>query len=273
MEKTYNPGTVKNPILYYWRIIGKILSFLIFGLGSVLLSLVALPVMRIIFPTKKSFSKATRHFVSLTFRFFINVMSLMNVADIKVSDKKALRNLKSAVVVANHPSLLDVVMLISQIPNADAVVNAYLRKNILTIICSTLFIINDVSHEELIEKCKKSIESGNVLIIFPEGTRSLTTGQNPYKKGAARVAYAAKCPIIPVYMGGNDKRGLRKHDPMFMFNTDQKYHYVLDVKEPIQIEKYLDLEGTIAAKRITDEIRKVLSDENNPGQNQNQRNS
>lgn len=201
-------------------------------------------------------------------------MTIINVARIKVFDKSGnevrskaenpLRSLKSCVIVANHPSLLDVVMIISQIPNADVIANAYLdRRNILTKIVHMLYITSNVPYEELVERCKESVHDGNVLIIFPEGTRSLPTGQNQFKKGAARIALAAKCPLVPIYIGGNNKIGLRKKDPLFLMNPNSCYKYNLFVKETIFVDEYAELPEPIAAKRIMAKVKESLADENN----------
>lgn len=268
-ELIYPEEKVTNHIVYWWRIFAKIFSFAFFGTGSLLLSILILPFMKIIFRDKKTFSEKTRKLISFLFRVFIKVMSFMSVAKIRVFDENknevhGLLNLKSCVVVANHPSLLDVVMLISKIPNADVIANASLgSKNVVSKIIHYLYITSDVPFEELIERCKNSIQDGNVLIIFPEGTRSKPTGQNQFKKGAARIALAAKCPILPVYMGGNNKIGLRKKDSMFLFNANSFYKYNLFLKPQILPDEFLDLQDTIAAKRFTAQFKNALADENN----------
>lgn len=259
-----NPPPVRNYPLYWWRVFVKLFSFFFFGLGSVLISVVAFPIMKIIFPNPKKFRTAGHAFISVMFRFFIGVMTVIGCSYLTTPDRKKFRSLKSKVIVANHPSILDVVMLISLIPNADCIVNAYLSgKNILHIIVRQLYIPTSLSHEEIMQKCAETLHEGNNLIIFPEGTRSLPIGQHPYKKGAARVALASGCSILPVYMGGNDKRGLRKHDPWLTYNTRHMYHYTAHIKEEISPAPYQDLPEPAAAKRITQHLREVLSDDAN----------
>ncbi len=266
-EVTYsfeNPPPVKNYPLYWWHIFAKILSFTLFGLGTILISIVAFPIMKIFFWDKARFRKAGHHFISIMFRFFVCFMTVIRASHLTAKDKKKFRSLKSSIIVANHPSLLDVVMLISLIPDADCIVNSYLvGRNIVHFIVSNLYIPNSLPHAEIMEKCNSALKSGSCLIIFPEGTRSLSSGQNKFKKGAARVALASGCPIVPVYMGGNDKRGLRKHDPMLKYNTRRCYHYVADMKEPVDPNEYKDLPSPAAAKRITERLASILSDENN----------
>lgn len=270
MEKTEiiysfeNPPPVKNYPLYCWHIFAKILSFTLFGLGTIFISIIAFPFMKLFFWDKGQFRKAGHHFISIMFRFFVLFMTVIRASHLTAQDRKKFRSLKSSIVVANHPSLLDVVMLISLIPDADCIVNSYLvGKNIVHIIASKLYIPNSLSYEEIMEKCMASLKAGSNIIIFPEGTRSLPSGQNKFKKGAARVALASGCPIVPVYIGGNDKRGLRKHDPMFRYNTRHCYHYDVHMKEIVDPNEYKDLPSPAAAKRITERIANILSDENN----------
>lgn len=260
----YEKKPVKNYLVYWWHIFAKIISFGLFGIGTVLISLAAFPVMRCIFWGKRRFNKAARKFISYMFRFFTWFMVIIRASSVKTSDGKKFSNLKGCVVIANHPSLLDVVMLISRIPNADCVVNASLSgKNIVHIITRTLYISNNLPHEEFMKRCVQSINEGNALIIFPEGTRSLTDGQNPFKKGAARVALNAGCPVVPVFMGGNDKVGLRKHDSMFLYNPVEIYKYEMYMKEPILPQEFEGLPEPAAAKRMTAKMAETLSYENN----------
>lgn len=254
---------IKNHFLYVWRIFGKLLAFFIFGLGGLLLGIFALPVMHLIWRKKEVFNKKARRLVTALFRFFTAVLSILSVVKITINDKNRLNNLGGCVLVANHPSLLDVVTLISQIPNANCIVNASLKKNVIGAVVASLYITNDYEHSKLIELCKQTIAEGNVLIIFPEGTRSKIYGQNQYKKGAARVAIAANCPIVPVFIGGNDKLGLRKKEPMLLFNHTDGYRYSLCVKETIFIEEFKKLPEPAAAKRITEKIHENLCYENN----------
>ena len=261
-EPVFEVRKIKNPLWYVYHIILKCFAFFLFGLGSVLLSIIAFPVMKILWPGKEAFQKKARVFVSFLFKFFVTVLRVTGGIKMSVNDIQKFKNLKGGVLVANHPSLLDVVFLISMIPNA--IVNSKLAgKNILHFIINNLYISNSLEYEALIERCSDSIKRGNVLIIFPEGTRTKATGQNPYKKGAARIALAAGCPIYPVFIGGNDKRGLRKGDPMFMYNTDSIYDYRFYLKDPILVDEYKNEPGPAAAKHLTQKIHDALCYENN----------
>ncbi len=254
---------VKNHVLYFYRLFVKIFCFALFGTGTIVLGILALPLMHIIWLKKKDFQRQARKLVRSLFKFFVFVMSAFGGIEYKIKGREKLKNSGGSVIVANHPSLIDVVMLISEFPNADCIVNASLKKNIVSAVVAYLYITNDHEYEELMSRCKKTIAEGNVLIIFPEGTRSKPWGQNPYKKGAARVSLATDCPIVPIFIGGNDKIGLRKKDSFFLFNHTDKYRYHLYVKDFVYPDEYKDFPHPVAAKKITEKLHEMLCYENN----------
>ena len=253
-----NLPPIKNIFVYGWRVIAKWLSFFIFGLGSVILALLVFPPMRLFLRVNSHFQKHARKFVSGSFKFFIFIMYILYIVKIKPDDKNKYKNLSSKIIVANHPSLLDVVMLISLIPNADCIINAYLKKSILSGVASKLYILTSLDLDDILHSCTESLKQGNCLIIFPEGTRTPRTGKGILKKGAARIALASGCGIIPIHIGGTDKFGLGKKDPWWGFNPREKYIYELSMREEINPEKYKDMPSPAAAKLITMEIEKSL---------------
>ena len=52
---------------------------------------------------------------------------------------------------------------------------------------------------------QKVLEHGQVLGIFPEGTRSRGRGLRAAKTGAARFAIQAQCPIVPMAIDGSQR--------------------------------------------------------------------
>ena len=50
---------------------------------------------------------------------------------------------------------------------------------------------------------EKVLEHGQVLALFPEGTRSRGRGLRAAKTGAARFAINAHCPIVPMAVSGS----------------------------------------------------------------------
>ena len=249
---------VKNKPLYAYRVFAKWLSFFFFGLCSVFGSIFILPPMRLFLHPKARFQKHGRIFVSGYFRLFISFMHFLGIVDFEPDDRGKYRCLSSKIIVANHPSLLDVVMVISLVPNADCIVNTYLRHNILTGMVRQLYIINSEDLGSTLDACIESLKMGNCLVIFPEGTRTPRSGKAILKKGAARIALSSGCNIVPLHNGGTDKFGLGKKDPWTGFNPREKYVYRITMGNEIDPGKYRGLPEPAAAKSITEEMSLFL---------------
>lgn len=261
IQKKYNHKElppVKNWFLYTYRAFMKLFFYVFFGLGSIFLAIFVFPWIRVAEHNKHKFQIKARAFVSASFRFFVNFMRVTRVITLKVDDKNAWRNIHGKIIIANHPSMLDFVFIMSLVPNANCIVRGGLTKTVLAGVIKQCYIVNSLDFNELCGLCKQTLDEGNNVIIFPEGTRTPRHCKNPYKKGAARIAYYAKAGIQPVLVGGNDKYGLGKHDPFWSYNHTEKYIYDFSLLPEIKIDEYVSLTETIAAKRLTDKMEEVI---------------
>jgi 1-acyl-sn-glycerol-3-phosphate acyltransferase len=250
---------ISNKPLYACRIFAKWFSFFYFGLSTLILVIIIFPVMYLVFHPRERFKKYGRRFVSISFRFFVSLMHFIGIVDLGTDNRENYRRLSSKIVVANHPSLLDVVMLISLIPNADCIVNTYLNRNfIVKGVVRQLYILNSLDPDNVLQACDESLKKGNCLIIFPEGTRTPRYGKTILRKGAARIALFSGCNIVPVYIGGTDKYGLGKKDPWTGFNPRERYIYDICMGAEIDPEKHRDLPAPKAVRAITREIASFL---------------
>jgi 1-acyl-sn-glycerol-3-phosphate acyltransferase len=249
---------ISNKPLYAYRVLAKWLSFFIFGLSSLILGISVLPVMRLVLHPQERFQKYGRRFISAALRFFVSIMHGLGIVNLEPDNRENYRHLSSKIVVANHPSLLDVVMLLSLIPNADCIVAGYLNRNILRGVVRQLYILGSRDVEDTFQACTESLRLGNCLIVFPEGTRTPRAGKVVLKKGAARIALATGYGIVPIHIGGTDKYGLGKKDPWIGFNPRERYVYRLSMGAEINPEKFRHLPAPAAAKSITREIAASL---------------
>jgi 1-acyl-sn-glycerol-3-phosphate acyltransferase len=245
-------------LVYIWRVFAKWLSFGIFGIGTILLVTVLFPLMRLVLHPRRRFQKNARALVSFSFRFFVGIMTLLGVVKLEPGGRSFYRNLRGKIVAANHPSLLDVVMLISLIPHADCIVRGGLSKTIVSGVIRQLYIPNDLNFEKLTADCTASLNEGNCIVIFPEGSRTPRTGSPVFKKGAVRISMASLCGIVPVHIGGTDKYGLGKKDPWTAFNPQNKYIYRLSRKAELSPEKYLAEPPALGVKHYNQELYRVL---------------
>ena len=245
-----------SKLVLWYRIFVKLFLFFVFGLGSIILITVVFPTIRILSSSNLAFKQKARKAMCNTQKFFVGLGTLIGGFELKVDDREYLSHLSGKIVVANHPSLLDVVMLLSIIPNADCIIKASLgHHNIVSNIVNTLYISNSLDFEHLTKECTKSLQAGNCLIIFPEGSRTKADGVHHFQRGAAHMALYSGCNLVPVAIGGTDKYGLRKHDPMFSYNPKEKFIYTITTLPEINPKDYADIPVPAAARRITEQIK------------------
>jgi 1-acyl-sn-glycerol-3-phosphate acyltransferase len=100
------------------------------------------------------------------------------------------------ILVANHPSLLDAVILLSRLPRATCVMKATLKSNIL--FGPLARFSGYISNEDplrLIKQACTELAEGAHLLIFPEGTRTLEFPVNTFGQTAALIAHRSGVPI------------------------------------------------------------------------------
>ncbi len=86
--------------------------------------------------------------------------------------------------VANHPSLIDYVMLASVMPETDCMVKSALLKNpfVSGVIRAADYLINDQA-DALLPASRQRLQQGDTILIFPEGTRTVPGKKCSYSGG------------------------------------------------------------------------------------------
>ena len=124
-----------------------------------------------------------------------------------------------AVVVANHLSLLDILVLYGLFRPYKWVSKASIFR--IPFIGWNMRLNGYVglkrgdreSIKRMMAQCRAHLAAGSPVLIFPEGTRSPDGRLQPFKDGAFKLACEAGCPVIPVAITGTE-RGLPKHGVM-----------------------------------------------------------
>jgi len=112
-----------------------------------------------------------------------------------------LRDEGRLVIVANHPSLLDAMMLMARLPRSACVMKASLMRNPFLAAGALLarYIPNDSAHG-MVRQAVADLREGGQLVMFPEGTRTMHAPINPFQPGFALIAKHAKAPIQTVFI-------------------------------------------------------------------------
>lgn len=168
------------------------------GLGALaVICLTWLPfamVLNVLLPERTA-KRVGRLGISTGFRMYIWFLRIFCSCrfDLRVID--GLRD-RPAVVVANHPSLLDAVLILSRLPNAVCVMKASLLDNILFGAAARMarYIRNDAPLR-MVSDARKELAEGAQLVIFPEGSRTSVFPLDACKPTAGLIARRAGKPV------------------------------------------------------------------------------
>ena len=132
----------------------------------------------------------------------------------EIVGEEHLRSNRSFVLVANHSSHLDTVCLLAGLPlrrlhrafpaaAADYFFKSVPRTWIATVIVNALPFARQTQARHSLAICRELLaNAGNVLIIFPEGTRSKTGEIQEFKPGIGALVAGRDVPVLPCYLDG-----------------------------------------------------------------------
>lgn len=245
-----------------WRLVGTAVSFAAFGLGGALLGLLVFPLLRLVVRDPVRLSRLARRLIRRLFAGHVWLMHRLGVLSYEILNVERLQR-PGRLVLANHPTLIDVVFLVSLIPEADCVVKGRLATNPFTRgpVKATGYIFND-NGAGLIEDCIASVRSGKNLVIFPEGTRTPhgeTLG--PLQRGAANIAVRGALDVTPVLISCRP-RTLGKGEKWYLVPS-RRFHIRIEVLPDIPVAPFLAGEAAeaLAARRLTEHLSETFKTE------------
>ncbi|MDZ7785403.1 MAG: lysophospholipid acyltransferase family protein [Halioglobus sp.] len=208
-----------------------------FGAAGLVLSVTVFPLLYLLPLGSRRRVQWARSLLQGLFPSYIGLMEKLRLIRVRTTGAEALDE-SGQLIVANHPSLLDVVYLIALARNANCVVKTSLFYNPFTagVVRAAGYIRNDSA--DLVEECAAALLSGESLIIFPEGTR--TDPDRPFKflRGAANIALQAGTDIRPVVIRCKPAR-LMKHQAWHEMSKET-LEVTLTVCPPLRIGPYTD---------------------------------
>lgn len=223
--------------LDYWRrLIATALSFTTFGLGGLLLRLFVFPLINLITPDPLQKRYRSRLVVSTTFRWFVELMHWLGVLNYEIIGQEKLGR-PGQLIIANHPSLIDVVFLIAFVRDANCVVKGSHWRNPFTRgpITAAQYVDNG-STLQMIEQSIEALENNQTLIIFPEGTRTKPQEALHFQRGAANVALKSARLLTPVVIRVKPTT-LTKAEPWYRIPS-RRFTFSMRVGEDIDLEAF-----------------------------------
>ncbi len=182
-----------------WRLFATALAFTVFGIGGLIMGLLIFPLMFVFISDVDLRTLKARRLVGRAFGAFWEMMCILRILDYEIKGRERIDPRRCQLIVANHPTLIDVVLLISLFPRANCVIKKAVTENIFmrSVVRAADYISNSAP-EELLESCAAYLKAGGSLMLFPEGTRTKQEKGMDFKPGAAAAATRAGVEVLPI---------------------------------------------------------------------------
>jgi 1-acyl-sn-glycerol-3-phosphate acyltransferase len=244
-----------------WRVPATGLGFALFGLGGTICSFSVFPLLYFLPLNINKKEKITRAFISWVFRNYVRILRGLGLISYEFHKTRLLRQ-SGQLIIANHPSLLDVVFLMG-LCNANCVVKNTLWRNPFTAMAvrAANYISND--DPNIFQRCLDSLTRGNSLIIFPEGTRSAPGQSLNFHRGPSNVALSSGVPITPVVILC-EPAALLKNKKWYQISAEAP-HFSFYVMPRIDVTQYRNDEQmqSKAARNLTRDLKEYFQQQIN----------
>jgi 1-acyl-sn-glycerol-3-phosphate acyltransferase len=149
----------------------------------------------------ETFARCMLYYLMRFWMWYLCAVGILAVTFPKIGE---LRRMRGIVLVANHPSLLDICWVLAASPHVTCYIKSDIRKNSFFNAIARMagYVSNDSGLDGLHEAVAR-VNEGDILCVFPEGTRTQRPPMNPMKPGFALVARQAGAPIQILYIRTN----------------------------------------------------------------------
>lgn len=187
---------------------------------------------------------------------------------VKITGKEKINPKVTYVMVSNHQSLLDIIVVYSLFSHFKWVAKKELFN--VPILGWTMRMNkyvsvdrgNKGSHLKMMTKCENYLKTGSSIMIFPEGTRSETGEIQNFKDGAFIMAQVTTAPILPIIIDGTASAIPKNHYFFRKLTLIQ-----IKILDPIDVSQHRNL----SVKELNRMVRDVMANAFNEMQMKNDR--
>lgn len=230
-----------------WRSLLITFLFSIFGAGAIFFNYILFPTISV-FVKKENRRQKFCKTIHKTWKYFTELMKKTGLIKVNFTNHEKLNNLHGKIIVANHPSFIDIVILIGFLPNTLCIAKKEIKRNLfMGNIVKSLYLINDEDNDKMLEESVEILNQGYNIIIFPTGTRTTDGEDLKLHKGAAVMALHTGADIIPIHISC-DTKFLAKHQN-FYDAGDKTPTYTITVNNEIKTSDFKEQNLTQIQKR------------------------
>lgn len=202
--------------------------FIIFAIFCILGNLFFIPIVLLGLNRNKYIESFCRDLVYISWGIFIKICRFFGYIEFNID--KEIYSICSGgnLIISNHPSLLDIVFMLSLFKRANCIVKSSLKANFLLswTIRACNYILN-TDDDSFLQDAILSLKNGENLIIFPEGTRTKNCILM-HKSGAYLAVKAAKNTVL-IFID-MQPRSLKKSQPWYK-TPDKTIKYNIEILE------------------------------------------
>lgn len=139
--------------------------------------------------------------ISATFRLFLAGCELGGIMELDLKALDRLNGQQGVVLVANHPSMIDVFLILSRVRRGICLMKASLTAN--AFLATGAYLAGYISNQnaaQVVRDAVSAVEGGCALLIFPEGTRTERPPVNDLQAGFGLIAKRAGAPIQTILL-------------------------------------------------------------------------
>lgn len=188
-----------------WRVVFTGSSFLFFFLGAGILAYLVLPLATVTMRDPVARARRCRRVVARAWVLFHDYMRWTRLLSWDPRRARLALPAGPFVLIANHPTLVDVTALIAALPDAVVVVKRSWTRSLLVgpILRRCRHVVagdGAFGAVSLYEQALAHLREGTPVVLFPEGTRSPEHALGAFRLGAFQIAARARVPLVPVVL-------------------------------------------------------------------------
>lgn len=218
-----------------------ILMFSLMLLGGVMMVGSLDLLLRSAFLTGASRKQFARLAITRIFRWYFYILQTCGVLRLDLSGIEFLREERGVILVANHPSLLDALLIASRLPNVVCIMKEQVLRNVLFGYgAKTAGYIPNISVHEIVTAAAAELRAGSQLLLFPEGTRTCNSTINALQATAGLIAKRTGAEVQTILIE-SESGFLGKGWPVYrapMFPVHFRLHIGKRFASPMDVRRF-----------------------------------